>query len=391
MRILFVTLEDLSRHKGSVVHVKEVVEGLRRLGHHVDLIGCSSNRFDRADHFYNLNNIPPFILRSLRLKRQPHIASLLFLFGCLIKILPQYDMIYAREFHAVIIAQLARLFFRKKLVFEMNGIASEEWRLKRDSFLNHIFVSLVRIAERMATRYSERIIVVAPKIKLYIIQKFNCPSDKIKVIANGVNTKQFYPIHDLPVLLEWKKRFGIKSDDTVIAYVGNLAPWQGIDDLLEIFFRLRSKNKNLKFLIVGEGVLKPLLLKKVRRSKYDGDIVFTDMVDHEEIPFVINLADICVAPLRVMTGSPIKVFEYMACGKPVIASRIEGLEFIEAEGAGRLVTPEDRMGLEEALAELIEEPGKRAEMGRRGMQIARERFSWESRVVEIEDLLRRMA
>jgi glycosyltransferase involved in cell wall biosynthesis len=391
MRILYVTLEDLSRHKGSVVHVKEIVEGLRKLGHRVGLVACSLNNPEKEDHFYSLNIIPSSMLRLLRLTRQPRIVSLLFLLVYLIKILPQYDMIYAREFHAVIIAQLPRLVFRRKLVFEMNGIASEEWRLKKDSLLNHIFVHLVRIAERMATRYSERIIAVAPKIKLYIIQKFSCPSDKIKVIANGVNTKQFYPIHDLPALLEWKKRLGIKLDDTVIAYVGNLAPWQGIDNLMEIFFRLRSKNRNLKFLIVGEGVLKPLLLEKVRGSGYDGDVLFTGMVDHEEIPFVINLADICVAPLRVMTGSPIKVFEYMACGKPVIASRIEGLEFIEAEGAGRLTAPEDRMDLEEALTELIKEPGKRAEMGQRGMQIARERFSWESRVVETEDFLRKMA
>lgn len=391
MRILYVTLENLSQHKGSVVHVNEVVEGLRKREHRVGLIGCSSGKSERAEPFYNLNIIPPFILRSLRLKRQPHIFSLLFLLFYLMKILPQYDMIYAREFHAVIIAQLPRVAFRKKLVFEMNGIASEELRLKKNSFLNQILVFFIKRAEKMAARYSEGIISVAPRIKLYITENFNCPSDKIKIIANGVNTKQFHPIDDLPVLHEWKKRLGIKSNDTVIVYVGNLAPWQGIDDLMEIFFRLRSNNNNLKFLIVGEGVLKPLLLEKARRSGYDGDIVFTGMVRHEEIPFVINLADICVAPLRVRTGSPMKVFEYMACGKPVITTRIEGLEFIEAEGAGLLTTPEDGIGLEKALAELIEKPSKRMEMGRRGMQIARERFSWESRVVEIEDLLSKMA
>ena len=391
MRILYITLENLSLHKGSVVHVKEIVNGLRKLGHRVGLVACSLNKSEKADHFYNLNIIPSFMLRLLMLKRQPHIASLLFLLLYLIKILPQYDIIYARDFHAVIIAQLPRLVFRKKLVFEINGIANEEWRLKKDSFLNHILVSFIKRAEKMATRYSEKIISVAPKIKLYLTQNFNCPSGKIKVIANGVNTKQFHPIDDSPVLLEWKKRLGIKSNDTVIAYVGNLAPWQGIDDLIEIFFRLLCKNRKLKFLIVGEGALKPLLLVKVLSSGYDRDIVFTGMLNHEEIPFIINLADICVAPLRIMTGSPIKVFEYMACGKPVVTSRIEGLEFIEAEGVGRLTAPEDIIGLEEALTELIKEPRKRADMGQKGMQIARERFSWESKAVEIEDLLRKMA
>jgi glycosyltransferase involved in cell wall biosynthesis len=114
------------------------------------------------------------------------------------------------------------------------------------------------------------------------------------------------------------------------------------------------------------------------------------MLNHEEIPFIINLADICVAPLKVVTGSPIKVFEYMACGKPVVTSRIEGLEFIEVEGVGLLTSPEDIIGLEKALNELIEEPRKRTDMGQKGVQIVRERFSWESRVTEVEELLRKL-
>jgi len=391
MKILYITLENLSLHKGSVVHIHEIVTGLRRHGNLVGLIASSSSKFEEVDHFYNLQQLPTFFLRLFRLKKQPYFFSSIFLFLYLIKILPRYDIIYARDFHTVIIALLPRLIFRKKLVFEINGIANEEQRLKRDSQFNDIFVSFIKKGEKMATKYSEKIIAVAPKIKNYLVQNFNSPADKINVITNGVDTEKFCPMHDDPLLVEWKKRLGIKSHDTVIAYVGNLAPWQGIDYLIEIAFRLLSKNKDLKFLIVGEGPLKPLLLRKVLNSGYEGDIVFTGMLDHKEIPLIINLADICVAPLRVMAGSPIKVFEYMACGKPVVTSRIEGLEFIEAEGVGRLTAPEDVIGLEEALTELIKEPGQRAEMGQKGMQIARDRFSWESRVVEIEDLLKKMA
>ena len=80
----------------------------------------------------------------------------------------------------------------------------------------------------------------------------------------------------------------------------------------------------------------------------------------------------------------------MACGKPVVASRIEGLEFIEAEGVGLLTAPEDIMELEEALNELIKDPRKRADMGQKGVEIVRGRFSWESRVTEIEELVREL-
>jgi glycosyltransferase involved in cell wall biosynthesis len=81
----------------------------------------------------------------------------------------------------------------------------------------------------------------------------------------------------------------------------------------------------------------------------------------------------------------------MACGKPVVASRIEGLEFIEAEGAGLLVEPEDPISLETALFELLKDPQKREGMGRRGLQIVKDRFSWDSAALRIEKLLERLA
>src|SRR4030042_5852542 len=104
MRILYVTLENLSLHKGSVVHVKEIVNGLRKLGHHLGLIASSLNKSEEADCFYNLNVIPSFMLRLFRLKKQPYIASLIFLFLYLLRILPQYDIIDARDYHTVIAA-----------------------------------------------------------------------------------------------------------------------------------------------------------------------------------------------------------------------------------------------------------------------------------------------
>jgi len=120
------------------------------------------------------------------------------------------------------------------------------------------------------------------------------------------------------------------------------------------------------------------------------------MMNYEDIPVLINMADICVAPFisrrnRTTGVSPIKVFEYMGCAKPVICSRIVGLEFVEVEGVGCLVEPEDVMGLGKELYNLIKDPKKRVRMGQKGLQLARERFSWDSKVVKIEEVLKRLA
>ena len=136
MKILYITLEDLSLHKGSVTHIKEIVAGLQKRGHQVGLIGRPWKSI---------------VLSSLFL--------LISLFGKL----PQYDVIYARDYHTVTLALLPRLFFRKKLVYEINGIANEEQKLKKDSFLNRILVFLIQEAEKIATKYSERIFSVTLK------------------------------------------------------------------------------------------------------------------------------------------------------------------------------------------------------------------------------------
>jgi glycosyltransferase involved in cell wall biosynthesis len=396
MNVLYITLENLSLHKGSVIHIKEVIEGLEKRGHQVDLIGNASEEIELADHFYNIYPKTLFNFRYLHRKGRSYLISSVFLFLILLRILGQYDIIYARDFHTAIIALIPRLVFKKKLVFEINGLASEEQRLKRHSLFNQVLAKVFQKAEKLAARRSNRIVSVTPQIAAYLTQHCHCRTENVKVIGNGVNTEKFFPIDDDILLSNWRKNFGIKREDVVIAFVGNLAPWQGVNILIESAIQLLTHEENVKFLIVGEGFLKYSIEKRVLASGHEKKFIFTGMMNYEDIPILINLADICVAPFisrrNQTTGvSPIKVFEYMGCAKPAICSRIPGLEFVEVEGVGRLVEPEDVMGLTKEMYNLIKDPQKRVRMGQKGLQLARERFSWDSKVVKIEEVLKRLA
>ena len=396
MRILYITLENLSLHKGSVVHVKEVVAGLRKRGHQVGLIARAWNKPVDFDPFYNIHYSALFPLKFLGPTRKLYFISAVWLFIYLFKVLSQYDVIYVREFHASVIALLPRLLFKKKLIFEMNGLASEEQKLKGHSTYNGILSFLIQKGEKIATKCSDRIVSVTPQIASYLMANFNCQPNEIKIIGNGVNTKIFHPITDKALLANWKKSLGIEMDEVVTVFVGNLARWQGVDILIESGLRLLSTGEKLRFLIVGDGPLKENLMRRVSRSEFKRDFIFVGMIDYQNIPFFINISDFCVAPFILRrnekTGvSPLKIFEYMACGKPIVASRVEGLEFIEEEGVGCLIEPEDVESLRKALYDLIKEPQERIRMGQKGSQIARENFSWESRVIEIEKVLKELA
>ena len=392
MKITYITFENMSLHKGSVVHVKEVIIGLRKLGHHVTLIAPALGKIEYVDCFYNIYPHAINLIRSLGLKKKSYFISSVVLFLYLFKIMPQSEVIYAREFYAVFVALLPLLLFKRKLVYEINGLASEEQKLRGDSFMNRFFSFILKKGEMLAAKCSNLVVSVTPQITTYLINHFHCKSSKIKVVENGVNIRSFYPISDIALLREWRKKVGIGKDEVVVVFVGNIAPWQGVNILIESAFRLLSQKKKLKFLIVGDGLLKEGLLKKVKDSKWREEIIFLGMKPYEEIPFLINIADICVAPFinernRKTGVSPLKIFEYMACGKPVVASRIEGLEFIEKEDAGQLVEPDDAINLANALQDLLRNTNKRIEMGQRGLEIARGKFSWDSRALQISKIL----
>ena len=396
MKILYITLENLSLHKGSVIHIKEIVTGLRERGHQVGLIARSSNSSEKMEPFYNLEPRPGFIRKYFGLKRQSYLISSFYLFVYLFKVLARYDVIYARDFHTVLIALFPRLLFNKKLVYEINGMASEELQMKGHTYLNRIFVFLVRIAERMATKYAERIVSVTPQIVSYLMDQYRCPRDKLVIVGNGVNTDMFRPMDQGDVLSDWRKRLGVSVDDRVVLFVGNLARWQGVEVLIDAAFQVLKTEEKVKFLIIGEGVLRKGLMEKVLNSGFEKSFIFTGMMDYEVVPFLINLADICVAPFILKrnekTGvSALKIFEYMACGKPVIASMIGGLEFLEAGRAGRLTEPGDPVVLGEAIKNLLTNPEERLNLGKRGLQIAQGQFGWSVRTTEIENILIKMA
>jgi glycosyltransferase involved in cell wall biosynthesis len=279
---------------------------------------------------------------------------------------------------------MPRWVFRKKLVYEINGLASEEVKLKGNSFGVRLFSVLIRGAERMAALCADLIISVTPQIASHLVIRFHVSPNRVEIVGNGVDPEKFLPIRDPAQLNIWRKRLGIEEKDRVIGFVGNLA------------LRVLNRTERLKVLIVGDGVMKPWLLTRVMEEGFGRDFIFTGTMPHETVPVLINVADICVAPFIARrnkeTGvSPLKVFEYLACGKPIVASRIEGLEVIERTGVGILVEPGDPIDLENALLKLLREPQQWREMGQRGLEVARQEFSWESRAATIEHLLTRLA
>jgi glycosyltransferase involved in cell wall biosynthesis len=144
----------------------------------------------------------------------------------------------------------------------------------------------------------------------------------------------------------------------------------------------------VKFLIVGDGIMKTKWIQLVNKLKISDKFIFTGRVPYEAVPLYINTSDICVTPKKpIKSGySPLKLYEYMACCKPVVATRTNGFEIIEEYNAGILINPKNSKEFADAIKTLLHNNNLRIKYGRNGREYVIKNHSWESVVKKVAAL-----
>jgi len=199
----------------------------------------------------------------------------------------------------------------------------------------------------------------------------------VVVVANGVDTETFRPdvyCEDL------KKELNIK-DEVVVTFVGSFRRWHGVDQIPKI--AKKFERKNVKFLLIGSGEL----FEKVKRAKTD-NMVLLGPKEHEEIPKYLALSDILIAPFddqyfdsSHFWWNPVKLFEYVSSGKPVISYDYEEVRKI-VRSAGLLAEVGNTDDFIDKLGYLIENEEERMKLGKKGREIAVREYDWKKRAIE---------
>ena len=218
---------------------------------------------------------------------------------------------------------------------------------------------------------------VSKTLRKIIRDSWGGDTSTIDVIPNGVNPEQFVPMKKSNHL---KEKYDLKGKTMV--FVGKLGPWHGIDTLLKAAPKIKKEYPEFKVVIVG-GDQKDV----AKYSKMAGDeIVFTGKVPYKEVRKYINLGDICVAPYPdVDYGfSPFKIFEYMACEKPVLASDLPSLREILSEDTAILTKPGDPDKLAENTIDAFNRD--LTKMGKNARQKVNENYTWKKSTEKLVDL-----
>ncbi|MBN1762685.1 MAG: glycosyltransferase [Methanomicrobia archaeon] len=199
------------------------------------------------------------------------------------------------------------------------------------------------------------------------------------VVPNGVDTEKFRPdvyCDDL------ENELSIR-DEVIITFVGSFRRWHGVDQIPEI--AKRFERENVKFLLIGSGEL----FDGVKRAKTD-NMILLGARNHSEISQYLAMSDILIAPFdeRYFPDSefwwnPVKLFEYMSSGKPVVSYDYKEVKKI-VQDAGLLAEVGNIKDFMEKIEFLVENKGIRLDLGNKGREIAVKGYDWRSRAKEIE-------
>lgn len=205
---------------------------------------------------------------------------------------------------------------------------------------------------------------------------------RIEVIYNGIEPETFLNADGSAL----RKKWGIRHDEIVLGFVGQLDARKGIGVLLSAFESIRLKVQNVRLVFVGTGPLREMIESEMRSKGWQNHIVLAGFV--EDVPAVMQAIDILVLP-SYWEGFGIVLIEAMSARKPVIGTNISSMPEIVVNGeTGYLIKPGDSEELAHFATELLLDASRRREMGEKGLERVYRLFSQSVMINHYEALFR---
>ena len=301
----------------------------------------------------------------------------------------KYNMIFVRD---GIFDGLLALYIKKRynvpFVFEMSDPIEQNWETYK-FYSKHkyfwYFISKIETYLTMYILYKADLVLPTTMWMVDDFAKKGIEKSKMMPYPNGIDISRFSDVDGEEI----KRRYGLE-DSKVVIYIGTLDKIRRLDVLIHTYSKVKKGKGNVKLLMVGDGTDKSNLEELANDLGIKDDTIFTGQVYSNEIQNFIAIADVGVSPVPPLDfyklSSPIKMFEYMAMSKPVVANEEipEQKEVIQESGGGVLVKFEAE-SFANGIMELLNNPERTAEMGRRGREWVVKNRSYETLAHRLEE------
>lgn len=287
---------------------------------------------------------------------------------------PGFDIIHAANppDTAFIIAAFYKL-FGKCFVYDQHDLAPEVYYAHFEGKGNQLVYRVLIWLERLSCGVADHIIAANQSYKGVEMERGRVSADRITVVRNGPDPNQLLPGEPIS---------GLKQEGkNLIVYVGRIEFQDGVDYLLRALRHLANDLGRSDFLciIVGDGGALPTVKRLSGQLGLAGSVSFTGWLEQQEIMGYLNSADICVAPEPSNEfndrSTMVKIMEYMAMGRPVVAFDLPEHRFT-AQDAALYAKPNDELDMARQIARLMDNPKLRTQMGQIGRERVESELAW---------------
>ena len=367
---------------GQAVHIEEMVGALRALGNDVRVVapsevkdagmGAEGGMVQRLRKYlpkgiYEILELGYSLLAYVRLAR----AAKEF----------KPDVIYERYNLFLLAGVMLKWRTGLPLLLEVNSPLAFE----RNQFGGLGMPWMARWAEAVAWRGADFVLPVTNVLANFIREK-GVPDHRIFVIPNGINEAHFLPSPSPEVArkrLDW-------SDSLILGFVGFVRDWHGVDRVVSWLAKPTSP-RDAKLLVVGDGPARNDIEALAKKLGISDRVRFTGFVPRDQVPVYVAGFDIALQPAVVPWASPLKLFEYLALGKAIIAPNSPNIgEVLRHEHNALLFDESQSASFEEMLARLCADEDLRHRLGRSANEtIGALGLTWNRNAQRVGELAKR--
>lgn len=354
------------------VHIGEIVKAMRRLGHTVRIVSPVGDRFGDeaaagAAKPTGMRKLYGFVTRHL-----PEVAFELLELAYNLKAVrdirrharpDDVDAIFERyAIFGLAGAYVARR-WGKPLYLEINYTSQSALVRRRSRLLQ----PLARALDRRLFRQAAGLFAVSSYLKDHLVRDFGVPADKVYVLPNAADPDVFDPA----------RIAAAPADGRLIGFVGGFYRWHGLPLLLEAFTRIAPDFADARLLLIGDGPMRSEIERRVASNGLRERVLLPGRMPHAALPAQMASFHVGVMPDSNDYGSPMKIFEYMAMGKPVVVPDYGPLRDCVSDGEeGFIFRPGDAADLARCLARLLDDAALYRRMAERARRRVLERHNW---------------
>lgn len=359
---------------GMSVRMWEFSRNLAKMGHNVKVI--ASRRRSAVPKYENIEDVEIFRVPEIR-KPSLFLSASVVPFGFLKGIGLKKDIVHTHVYFGQMVGLGLKCFDKFKLFYDYHGFVPEEY-LVSGFIRKGLQFDMCKRLDLFLKRRADHIVTISEEMTQYISNKEGIDAARMFDVANGANRDFFNEKIDGSDI-----KNEINPNGKIVIHVGLMEKWANLGAVVDSFKYVVRKDPSVKFLIVGGGAELENMKSIIREHNLEDNTVFTGFVPYTEVAKYINASDVGLLtfpdnPLS-HCGIPIKIFEYLSCGIPVVSTYGDSVKsFCKNHDCGYVVDSCDPRVFGKKIVDMLSDETSCKRMGVNGMRIVKEKYTWDA-------------